>query len=167
MKGDPSTESVVTQDNQDLNSAGASRLLRTIHSSYGDRRRCVRVNGMSSWYQGITLDLVRRRAEHNDGEIGTLEELSLHQQDIERLENLNKWCRNLRILYLHANLIPRIENVKQLKRLEYLNLAMNNVQRIENLEGCENLRKLDLTLNFIAEVTGVHNLSNNIHLREL
>ena len=27
---------------------------------------------------------MRKKAEHNEGEISTLEELSLHQQDIER-----------------------------------------------------------------------------------
>lgn len=32
----------------------------------------------------VTEDLVRKRVEHNEGEIGTLEELSLHQQDIEK-----------------------------------------------------------------------------------
>ena len=32
----------------------------------------------------VTEDLVRRRAEHNNREITTLEELSLHQQEIER-----------------------------------------------------------------------------------
>lgn len=32
----------------------------------------------------VTEDLVRRRAEHNEGDIASLEELSLHQQEIER-----------------------------------------------------------------------------------
>ena len=32
----------------------------------------------------VTEELVRRRSEHNNCEIATLEELSLHQQDIER-----------------------------------------------------------------------------------
>jgi hypothetical protein len=32
----------------------------------------------------VTLDLLRKRAEHNSGEISSLEEVSLHQQDIER-----------------------------------------------------------------------------------
>ncbi|MCG8624014.1 MAG: hypothetical protein MJE68_18740 [Proteobacteria bacterium] len=32
----------------------------------------------------VTEELVRRRAEHNNCEIAGLEELSLHQQDIER-----------------------------------------------------------------------------------
>jgi hypothetical protein len=56
----------------------------------------------------ITEDLVRRRAEHNEGDIASLEELSLHQQEIEKIEHLDRWCRNLKILYLQNNLIPRI-----------------------------------------------------------
>ena len=32
----------------------------------------------------VTEDLIRRRAEHNECLISTLEEVSLHQQDIER-----------------------------------------------------------------------------------
>ena len=34
----------------------------------------------------ITLDMIRRRAEHNDGMVACLEEVSLHQQEIERIE---------------------------------------------------------------------------------
>ena len=56
----------------------------------------------------ITEDLVRKRSEHNEMEISTLEELSLHQQDIEKIEYLDKWCRDLRILYLQSNLIDKI-----------------------------------------------------------
>lgn len=32
----------------------------------------------------VTEELVRKRAEHNEMQISTLEEISLHQQDIER-----------------------------------------------------------------------------------
>ena len=32
---------------------------------------------------------MRKKAEHNEGEISTLEELSLHQHDIERYIGLN------------------------------------------------------------------------------
>uniref|UniRef100_A0AAR2J222 Uncharacterized protein n=1 Tax=Pygocentrus nattereri TaxID=42514 RepID=A0AAR2J222_PYGNA len=83
----------------------------------------------------FTEDLIRRRAEHNNCEIFSLEEVSLHQQDIERIEHLDKWCRDLKILYLQNNLIPKIENVGRLKKLEYLNLALNNIEVIEKLEG--------------------------------
>ncbi|XP_070397631.1 dynein axonemal assembly factor 11 isoform X1 [Nothobranchius furzeri] len=115
----------------------------------------------------ITEDLVRRRAEHNEFEIFSLEEVSLHQQDIEKIEHIDRWCRELKILYLQNNLIPRIENLGRLKKLEYLNLALNNIEVIENLEGCESLQKLDLTVNFVGVLTSVESLKHNIHLREL
>nr|XP_046263937.1 dynein axonemal assembly factor 11 [Scatophagus argus] len=115
----------------------------------------------------ITEDMVRRRAEHNEGEIFSLEEVSLHQQDIERIEHVDRWCRDLRILYLQNNLIPRIENVARLKKLEYLNLALNNIEVIENLEGCESLQKLDLTVNFVGRLSSVESLKHNVHLTEL
>ncbi|KAM4727724.1 dynein axonemal assembly factor 11 [Anableps anableps] len=115
----------------------------------------------------ITEELIRRRAEHNDCEIFSLEEVSLHQQDIERIEHLDRWCRELRILYLQNNLIPRIENLGRLKKLEYLNLALNNIEVIENLEGCESLQKLDLTVNFVGLLSSVESLRHNVHLREL
>ncbi|XP_027439808.1 protein tilB homolog isoform X4 [Zalophus californianus] len=115
----------------------------------------------------ITEDLIRRNAEHNDCVIFSLEELSLHQQEIERLEHIDKWCRDLKILYLQNNLIGKIENVSKLKRLEYLNLALNNIEKIENLEGCEGLTKLDLTVNFIGELSSIKTLQHNIHLKEL
>ncbi|XP_057591610.1 dynein axonemal assembly factor 11 isoform X2 [Hippopotamus amphibius kiboko] len=115
----------------------------------------------------ITEDLIRRNAEHNECVIFSLEELSLHQQEIERLEHIDKWCRDLKILYLQNNLIGKIENVSKLKKLEYLNLALNNIEKIENLEGCEGLTKLDLTVNFIGELSSVKTLQHNIHLKEL
>ncbi|XP_019620418.1 PREDICTED: protein tilB homolog [Branchiostoma belcheri] len=115
----------------------------------------------------ITEDLIRKRAEHNECEIYSLQEISLHQQGVERIEHLDRWCRDLKILYLQNNVIPKIENVGRLKKLEYLNLALNNVERIENLEGCESLKKLDLTVNFVGELTGVEHLQQNQFLEEL
>lgn len=52
--------------------------------------------------------MIRMRAEHNDKEICSLEEVSLHQQNIEKIEHLDRWCRELKILYLQNNLIPRM-----------------------------------------------------------
>uniref|UniRef100_A0A182QFW7 Dynein axonemal assembly factor 11-like CS domain-containing protein n=1 Tax=Anopheles farauti TaxID=69004 RepID=A0A182QFW7_9DIPT len=115
----------------------------------------------------ITEQLIRKRSEHNELIIGTLEELSLHQEDIERIEHIGNWCRELKILLLQSNLIPRLENLNRLKKLEYLNLAINNIERIENLEALEALHKLDLTLNFIGELTSIENLRDNYNLREL
>lgn len=115
----------------------------------------------------ITEALVRKKSEHNEKLISTLEELSLHQEDIECIEHLQNWCRDLKILLLQSNLVARLENLHKLKRLEYLNVAVNNIERIENLEALESLNKLDLTLNFVGELTSVESLRGNYNLREL
>jgi protein TilB len=97
----------------------------------------------------ITQKMLRTRAEHNEGDLTTLEEISLHQQDIPKIEMLEVYCRHLKILYLQNNLIPKMEGLNKLKELEYVNLAVNNIKKIEGIEGCESLLKVDLTLNFI------------------
>ena len=97
----------------------------------------------------ITEELLRKRSEHNEGVLSTMEEVSLHQLEIEKIENLEFYCRHLKILYLQNNIIEKLENLEKLKELEYLNLAVNSIQKIENLEGCESLNKLDLTMNFV------------------
>ncbi|KAJ1558548.1 hypothetical protein HK405_013433, partial [Cladochytrium tenue] len=112
-------------------------------------------------------ELLRRRAEHNEGELSSLREVTLHQFDIERIENLDVYCRQLEILYLQNNQIAKIENLHKLKELQYLNLALNNIRAVENLEGCESLRKLDLTVNFVHDPLDVESLKGNANLREL
>jgi len=114
--------------------------------------------------------LIRKRAEHNEGILPDLEEISLHQQEIEKLENLEQCCRYLKILLLQNNAIGKIENVSKLKDLEYLNLALNNISLIENLEGCESLKKLDFTVNFIDIEDfkeSIYNLKANVLLEDL
>lgn len=56
----------------------------------------------------VTEELVRKRAEHNEGDIGSLEELALYQLDIIKIDRLQNWCRELQILFLQNNLISRI-----------------------------------------------------------
>lgn len=58
-----------------------------------------------------------QRAEHNDGVLATLEEVSLHQLNIEKIDGLSQLCKHLRILYLQSNLISRLENLHKLKVL--------------------------------------------------
>lgn len=97
----------------------------------------------------ITVELLRKRSEHNEGIISTLEEISLHQEELEKIEVIGTLCRKLRILYLQNNIIEKIEDLTHMKDLRYLNLALNNISRIEGLGSCEFLNKLDLTVNFI------------------
>lgn len=142
---------------------------KTPDTKFTSRERMVRSKYGSVWYiqetryclyvfviqyshlvlcKTVTEDLLRKRAEHNNCEIFSLEEISLHQQEIERwalssfsvgkkwadglfkleiwlylngilliknilfsslrIELLDKLCRDLKILYLQSNLIPKI-----------------------------------------------------------
>ena len=57
----------------------------------------------------ITHDLLRRRAEHNDGIVRTLREVSLHRQNLEAIDAcVQRDCRELRILLLHDNQIRKL-----------------------------------------------------------
>jgi protein TilB len=103
----------------------------------------------------ITLELIRKRSEHNEGLVSTLEELALHQEELQSIGPiLGRTCgKTLKILLLQNNVIERMiaKELKMFKSLEYFNLALNNIHCIEqgSLSGMEWLRKLDLTLNFI------------------
>jgi len=117
----------------------------------------------------LTLALIKKKSEHNEGVVGDLEEISLHQLQIEKIEAINT-CKKLKILYLQNNIINKIEGVNHLRDLEYLNLAVNNIRRIEGLRQCEFLNKLDLTVNFIPLKwleSSIDELAYNQHLAQL
>jgi len=118
----------------------------------------------------ITEELLRKSAEHNDKVLADLEEVSLHQRELEGIDNLERCCRHLRILYLQNNIINKLEGLNKLKELEYLNMALNNVQIIEGIENCESLNKLDMTCNFVDIEflqLSVYNLKANVMLEDL
>ena len=74
----------------------------------------------------LTEQLIRKKAEHHDGPLTTLEELTLHQLELERIEPvLGSVCRKLRILYLQNNIIPKFENLHHMKDIRYLNMGLN------------------------------------------
>jgi len=119
----------------------------------------------------MTLKLIRKRAEHNEGIISTLEELTLHQEELVAIEPcLGTTCRKLKILYLQNNIISKIQHLHHLKDLEYLNMALNNVSKIEGLDKCEFLNKLDLTVNFVDVdelESSMDHLADREHLKDL
>ncbi len=122
----------------------------------------------------ITLALLRKRSEHNEGLVSSLEELSLHQEELQSIGPiLGRTCgKTLKILLLQNNVIERMDpsELKLFRSLEYLNLALNNITKIEGIGGMEWLRKLDLTLNFIdvdALEESVNELSGCRNLEEL
>ncbi|GMI05699.1 hypothetical protein TrRE_jg10733 [Triparma retinervis] len=119
----------------------------------------------------ITRDLLRKRSEHNECMISTMEELTLHQEELVSIDEcLGQSCRHLKILLLQNNIINKMENLHHLKSLEYLNLALNNIRKIEGVERCEFLNKLDLTINFIDLddlESSIDNLVDRSHLVDL
>lgn len=56
----------------------------------------------------ITEELLRKRAEHNEGMLSSLEEIALHQYDIEKIEVIGRACPKMRILLMQNNLIQKI-----------------------------------------------------------
>ena len=55
----------------------------------------------------ITLDLLRKRSEHNEGLVSSLEELALHQEELQSIGPiLGRTCgKTLKILLLQNNVI--------------------------------------------------------------
>jgi len=116
----------------------------------------------------LTLELVRKRSEHHEDELFKMQELSLHQEKLVSIGRLGRWCPNLKILYLQANQISKIENFSRMRSLENLNLALNNITLIENLQTLESIEKLDLTGNFITRLSeSIKNISKNRFLKDL
>lgn len=119
----------------------------------------------------VTIKLLRKRAEHNEGMLSTLEEISLHQEELESINDvLGTTCRKLKILYLQNNIISKMENLHHMKDLGYLNLALNNITKIEGLHNCEFLYKLDMTINFVDFDTleeSINHLQSRQQLRDL
>jgi protein TilB len=119
----------------------------------------------------LTEILIRKKAEHHDGPLTTLEELTLHQLELDRIEPvLGSVCRKLRILYLQNNIIPKFENLHHMKDLRYLNMGLNNCTKIEGLSSCEFLNKLDVIVNFIDVdelEASIEHLQPLLHLKEL
>ena len=65
----------------------------------------------------LTADLIRRKSEHNDGTMADLEEIALHQLEIEKIEIIGPLCRRLQILYLQNNIISKLENLLEFMRV--------------------------------------------------
>ena len=65
----------------------------------------------------ITDKLLVSRAEHNDGHLPTLEEISLHQQKLEKIEYINRVCADLKILQF------QVDNFLSPKKLFFREIA--------------------------------------------
>ena len=69
---------------------------------------CILFYNLTYFFLVVTIELIRKKSEHNELCVTTLEELSLHQENIEKLELIHDVCRDLKILLLQSNLIAKI-----------------------------------------------------------
>jgi protein TilB len=101
----------------------------------------------------ITLELIRKRSEHNESLVSNLEEIALHKEELEAVGPIlgRASGKTLKILLLQNNIIQRLlpADFRHFKSLEYLNVALNNIEVVEGIGHLEFLNKLDFTLNFI------------------
>lgn len=109
----------------------------------------------------VTEQLLRKKSEHNELIIFSLEELSLHQENIERIEHVQDFCRELKILLLQSNLIPKIgNNTIWLGSLRLENCFLFPIffpshpecTLPENLNKLKKLEYLNLAINNIARI---------------
>ena len=114
----------------------------------------------------LTLGLIKRRSEHYDGNLRDLQEISLHQFDLENIDQLQKYCPKLKIVYLQSNQLVQLPTLR-LYYLDTLMLQMNNLTDVYGLQECPNLKTLDLTLNFINNLDCLNLLYYNKKLENL
>ncbi|KAF6024888.1 hypothetical protein EB796_016814 [Bugula neritina] len=92
------------------------------------------------------------------------DELFLADCRVESLSNVYLNLPKLRSLNLHANYIPRIENLSSLHLLTHLDLSSNQISRIEGLRFLTNLEQLNLACNFITIVEGLTSLRSLVSI---
>ncbi|KAJ2945134.1 hypothetical protein O0L34_g9195 [Tuta absoluta] len=136
-----------------------------------------------------TLDLSRRglkkleKAAPEEGK--TISNLVLDQNELQRLDNIDTYCRvenlsicnnfllrmhgvsrltNIRVLALNNNGILQIEGLKDLTYLKILKLAGNNIKSIEHLNNNMHLEHLDLSNNQISFIADISYLKSLKHL---
>lgn len=91
-----------------------------------------------------------------DIDVGSTE-LCLIDSGIQSLRNI-PLGRQLCVLNLHNNSIPRIEGLDALCYLKHLDLSSNRIDKIEGLGGLHSLRTLNLSCNRLRVVEGLQSL---------
>ncbi|KAL0233428.1 hypothetical protein PCE1_001943 [Barthelona sp. PCE] len=116
----------------------------------------------------ITIELLRKRSEHNDKVLYNLKEITLHQQHLHCIDKvLQRMCPELEWLYLQSNTIRKFENLRRLKRLKVLNISVNQLVRFEGMQTLESLEKLDVTANLIDDLLSAETLFNCYNLSDI
>jgi dynein assembly factor 1, axonemal len=93
--------------------------------------------------------------------------LWLDSNGLSAIENLVPHLSLLRCLYLHQNLIDRIQNLAGLDQLQTLNLSANRITTVENLACLPRLQTLNLAKNAIADASSLAHLHGCLSLNNL
>ena len=72
----------------------------------------------------------------------------------------------MRSLYLHENLIKKIENLDKMTEIKNLNLSENFIEKIENLGSLTKLTNLQLKRNYIGK-GGLKDLEGLLEIPQL
>ncbi|KAL2620408.1 hypothetical protein R1flu_000613 [Riccia fluitans] len=88
----------------------------------------------------------------------SLEFLSLHDNEIDRIEGLETLV-SLRELNLSANRLKEMGGLSTLSQLQVLNLSCNQIEEIRDLQGLWALEKLVLSHNHIRSLLGLSALN--------
>ena len=117
----------------------------------------------------ITRDLLRRRAEHNDGIVRTLREVSLHRQNLEAIDAcVQRDCRELRILLLHDNQIGKLGESLSCVALKIFGFfwdVLFSVRAVTDPRGCDRWRLASVceeNLSRLKRLTYLNASLNNI-----
>lgn len=62
-------------------------------------------------------------------------------------------------VYLHENLIKKIENISHLSNLKVINLENNQIEKIKGLEGCLQLQSINLAKNRLSKPEDIEQLN--------
>jgi len=113
----------------------------------------------------IARALLRRRAEHNEGQLSTLEELTLHQKELEGINEVSAAVPRSQSISISVRPCPlpcmhppaRTEQVlgASCRKLKILYLQNNVIDRIRNLHHLKELEYLNVALNNLTRVEGL------------
>lgn len=94
-------------------------------------------------------DLSSLSADEVADKVLSLTHVHLEEEGIDEIDNLEMLGVGVTNLYLHRNLITKIENLESMRNLVLLSLASNKITVVENLESLSCLKALDLGYNLI------------------
>lgn len=117
----------------------------------------------TAWNLSVDLRASSASASNNNSWTSTVEEVSLENQNIRRIQNLESFS-GIRVANFRDNEISRIEGLEKCVHIEELCLEGNRITMIEGLETIHQLRKLELGRNRITSLSKLEHLKYLVQL---